>query len=147
MGRTGNLLPYDEFSKVRPDVSPEEYGRYKAFKFKKGEDYNPIDDGQITVAAGGIKYTNEGIHGPEVQFLGRSLPVTTGLVPFAAAVAGTALGAKYGGKRPIRSGFMGGLGGLAVGQIGGNMLEQERRRRNQAENEADQQQMNMNMMP
>ena len=26
MGRTGNLLPYDEFVKVRPDVSKEEYG-------------------------------------------------------------------------------------------------------------------------
>ena len=25
MGRTGNLLPYDEFVKVRPDVSKDEY--------------------------------------------------------------------------------------------------------------------------
>ena len=32
---------------------------------------------------------------------------------------------------------MGGLGGLAVGQVAGNMLEQERRRRNAAENELD----------
>ena len=41
-----------------------------------------------TLPTGVAKYTNEGIHGPEVQFLGRSLPVTTGLIPFAGAVAG-----------------------------------------------------------
>ena len=35
MGRTGNLLPYEDFVKVRPDVSGEEFGRYKAFKFDK----------------------------------------------------------------------------------------------------------------
>ena len=45
MGRTGNLLPYDEFVKVRPDVSKEEYGRYKAFKFDKEDRLNPFDDG------------------------------------------------------------------------------------------------------
>ena len=39
--------------------------------------------------------------------------------------------------RPIRGGLVGGLGGLAVGQIGGNLIEGERRRRNQAENEMD----------
>ena len=26
LGRTGNLLPWDEFKKVRPDVSKDEYG-------------------------------------------------------------------------------------------------------------------------
>ena len=41
MGRTGNLLPYDEFSKVRPDVSKDEYGRYQAFKYDKNTDLNP----------------------------------------------------------------------------------------------------------
>jgi hypothetical protein len=43
MGRTGNLLPYDDFVKVRPDVSGDEYGRYKAFKFDKPLlDVNPL---------------------------------------------------------------------------------------------------------
>jgi hypothetical protein len=45
LGRTGNLLPYPEFVKVRPDVSGDEYGRYKAFKFDK-PDINPFDDGK-----------------------------------------------------------------------------------------------------
>jgi len=138
MGRTGNLLPYDEFREVRPDVSPDEYGRYKAFKYEKPLlDVNPFDDGQVGIGAGFLKATDEGIHGPEIQMLGRSLPVTTGVVPFATAVAGAALGGKYGGAKPVRRGFYGGMAGLAAGQIVGNIIETERRRRNTVENELD----------
>lgn len=133
LGKTGNLLPYSEFKEVRPDVSPEEYAAYSAFKYDNRMDLNPFDDGQVVAPAGILKYTNEGIHGPEVQFLGRSLPVTTGLIPFATALAGGAVGVKSG--RPIRGGLLGGLTGLAVGQIGGQLLEQERRRRNTIENQ------------
>jgi hypothetical protein len=155
MGRTGNLLPYEDFVKVRPDVSPDEFGRYKAFKFDKSLDVD-LSDGDIGLPGGAVKYTSEGIHGPEIQFLGRSLPVTTGIVPFASAVAGAALGAanlgpktgdaaqtlnpvkrQFGSDKPIRRGFMGGLAGLAVGQVTGNIIENERRRRNTVENELD----------
>ena len=52
---------------------------------------NLFDDGQVVLPTGVLKYTNEGIHGPEVQFLGRSLPVDTGIMPTAAAIVGTAL--------------------------------------------------------
>ena len=137
LGRTGNLLPYDEFKKVRPDVSREEYGRYKAFKFDKQEDWNPADDGQTTMLGGALKYTNEGIHGPEMQFLGRSLPVTTGFTPFIGAVAGGTAGlrARRVGQGAITAGTLGGFGGLAAGSVLGNALEQERRRRNKLENE------------
>jgi hypothetical protein len=157
MGRTGNLLSYPEFSEVRPDVSGDEFGRYKAFKYDKPLfDINPFDDGQTGVFAGALKTTNEGIHGPEVQFLGRSLPLTTGIVPFASAVAGAALGGRdfgpktgdaaqtpnaikrqFGSDKPVRRGFIGGMAGLAVGQIAGNIIESERRRRNTVENELD----------
>ncbi len=132
LGRTGNLLPYDEFVKVRPDVSKGEYNAYKAFKWNKNADYD-LTDGDLTSHAGAIKYTDEGIHGPEVQFLGRSLPVTTGVVPYLGAVAGGVAGVRT--KRPIKGGLLGGLGGLAAGQIGGNLIEGERRRRNKEENE------------
>lgn len=137
MGRTGNLLPYDEFKKVRPDVSPSEFGKYKAFKFDKKEDYNPLDDGKISALAGALKYTNEGIHGPEVQFLGRSLPVTTGVTPFVTSLIGSSMGVKGKrlGKGAVTRGVIGGLGGLGVGQLLGNAIEQERRRRNMVENE------------
>ena len=134
MGRTGNLLPYEEFNQVRPDVSKDEYGRYQAFKYNKNEDWNPLD-GDMTIAAGALKTTDEGIHGPEVQFLGRSLPVTTGVVPYLSALAGGAAGVSR--ARPIRGGMIGGLAGLAVGQVAGNLLEGERRRRNLEENLED----------
>ena len=136
MGRTGQLLPYEEFKKVRPDVSRDEYNRYQAFKYDKREDYNPMD-GDLTIGAGALKFTDEGIHGPEVQFLGRGLPVTTGIVPYTAALAGGLAGAKYGArsKQAAIGGLLGGLGGLAVGQVGGNIIEGERRRRNSLENQ------------
>ena len=139
LGRTGNLLPWNEFKEVRPDVSKDEYMRYKAFKFDKETDLNPFDDGKMTLPAGVMKYTDEGIHGPEVQFLGRSMPVTTAILPTATAVLGTAMGVhnKYNRGRPIRSGVAGGAIGTAAGMAIGNLLEQERRRRNAAENQND----------
>ncbi len=133
LGRTGNLLPYSEFSKVRPDVSKEEYNRYKAFKWKKDGDMD-LSDGEFTVPTGVIKGTMDGIHGPEVQFLGRSLPVTTGFVPYASAIAGGAVGLRT-KKNALRNGLIGSMGGLVGGQVVGNLVEQERRRRNKKENE------------
>ena len=134
MGRTGNLLPYDEFVKVRPDVSKEEYNKYQAFKYDKNEDWNPLD-GDMTMLGGAVKTTNEGIHGPELQFLGRSLPVTTGVIPYATSLAGGAIGVAT--NRPIRGGVVGGMAGLVGGQILGNLIEGERRRRNKEDNERD----------
>ena len=139
LGRTGNLLPYDEFSKVRPDVSPEEYRAYKAFKYDKNVDLNPFDDGKVTLPTGVIKYTNEGIHGPELQFLGRGLPITTGAIPYGGALAGTILGVKT--RNPIRNGLLGGVAGLATGGVSGDLIEQERRNRNMRENERKSQQV------
>ena len=39
--------------------------------------------------------------------------------------------------KPIRGGFVGGMAGLAAGQVMGNLIEGERRRRNKEENERD----------
>ena len=125
MGRTGDLLPYDEFSQYRPDVSKGEYNKYKAFKYDKKEDWNPTD-GDFTVINGLLKGTTEGIHGPELQMLGRSLPATTTLTPFLGAVAGGAIGVK--GRRPIRDGTIGGFAGLAAGATTGIIAEEMRRR-------------------
>ena len=92
-------------------------------------------DGDTTILGGALKTTDEGIHGPELQFLGRSLPVTTGIVPYASALAGGAAGVAS--RRPLKGGILGGFAGLAAGQIGGNLIEGERRRRNKEENERD----------
>ena len=143
LGRTGSLLNWDDFKKVRPDVSKDEYMRYKAFKYDNKLDLNPMD-GDVVLPGGIIKYTDEGIHGPEVQFLGRSLPVATGILPTAAAIAGTAYGARIGAGqnnvrgRGVRGGLIGGLSSLAASTIAGNVIEQERRKRNKAENERNQ---------
>jgi len=136
LGKTGNLLPYEEFSKYRPDVDIGEYNRYKAFKYDKDIDVNPFDDGQVTLPVGVAKFTMEGIHGPEAQFLGRSLPVTTTLVPYLGALLGGVAGVtnespdKYGKKRrrPIKRGLIGGMAGLAVGSTTGLIAEELRRR-------------------
>ena len=139
LGRTGNLLPWSEFQKVRPDVSKDEYMRYKAFKFDKDGDANIFDDGQVTLPSGVLKYNNDGIHGAEVQFLGRSLPLHTAILPAATAIAGTALGVspRFSRGRPITSGFIGGMAGALGGMATGNAIEDERRRRNAAANNLD----------
>lgn len=134
LGRTGELLPFNEFTKVRPDVSRDEYERYKAFKWDKNTDLNLLDDGKVGAPLGAAKWTNEGIHGPELQFLGKSLPLTTGIVPFATATAGAAMGARYGGRTPIKMGLAGGIGGLLGGEGLGALIENERRNRNMREN-------------
>ena len=134
MGRTGDLLPYDEFSKYRPDVSKGDYNRYKAFKYDKKEDWNPTD-GDFTVINGLLKGTTEGIHGPELQMLGRSLPATTTLAPFLGAVAGGAIGVRHKRNKalnqpgkPIKYGTIGGFTGLAAGGTAGIIAEEMRRR-------------------
>ena len=143
LGRTGNLLPYEEFSKYRPDVDIGEYNRYKAFKYDKELDYDPRD-GNLNLLPGGVlKATADGIHGPEVQFLGRSLPVTTTMVPYLGALAGGYLGVtnespdKNGVKRrrPIKRGLIGGMTGLAAGAGTGLVLEEMRRRASSNQNQ------------
>jgi hypothetical protein len=148
LGRTGGLLDYDEFKKVRPDVTKGEYNAYKAFKYDNSTDLNPFD-GDFTIPSGVIKGTTDGIHGPEIQFLGRSLPLTTAAVPFASAVIGGALGvrrgrdyrkggAKYGTPDPnaVKNGLIGSSTGAIGGIVVGNLLEAERRKRNEASNQA-----------
>jgi len=126
-GRTGDMLNYNEFVKERPDVSPEEYKAYKAFKYDKDMDLNPFDDGQVNLLPGGVaKFTADGIHGPEAQFFGKSLPLLEGGIPVAAALAATTYGATR--EKPIRRGLQYGLGGYAVGTAAGAIAEQIRRR-------------------
>ena len=135
LGRTGNLLNWDDFKEVRPDVSKDEYMAYKGFKFDNRMDFDPTDGDLSVLPMGVLKYTQEGIHGPEIQFLGRSLPLATAILPTVGAIAGTTYGAKRGG---VRGGLIGGMSALAASSIAGNVIEQERRKRNKAENERDQ---------
>ena len=102
LGRTGRLLPYDEFAKERPDVDKGEYQRYKAYQFNKQTDLNPLD-GDFNVL-GALRGTTEGIHGPEINFMGKAIPLLTGVLPTAAAVAGIRRGITKAGDRLRRDG-------------------------------------------
>ena len=84
IGMTGRLLPYDEFVKERPDVSRGEYEAYKAYLFG-----SPMP----------VKFNPDGIHGAEVNLLGKSIPLLTGVLPVAGGVAGGAIGLRMAGKR------------------------------------------------
>ena len=138
LGRTGNLLNYDEFKEVRPDVSKGEYNAYKAFKYDKDIDINPFDDGKVTLPAGVLKATMDGIHGPEIQFLGRSMPLLTSILPTAGAILGTAAGVRYNkgkSRTAIRDGLIGGGAGLAGSTAAGLIAEEFRRRAGSVSNE------------
>jgi len=97
LGRTGRLLPYSEFAKERPDVDKGEYQRYKAYQFNKETDLNPLD-GDFNIL-GALRGTTEGIHGPEINFMGKAIPLLTGVLPTAAAVAGIRRGITKAGDR------------------------------------------------
>jgi hypothetical protein len=90
IGRRGALLPYDEFVKDRPDVSREQYQAYRAYLH-----------GNKSI----LKGTTEGIHGPEVNFLGRSMPLLTGVLPIAGGVLGGRIGLRMAGESAAREGL------------------------------------------
>lgn len=96
LGRRGDILPWSEFKKVRPDVTKDEYMQYKAYKWDKGLDLNPFDDGDFNLFGGLIKGTDNGINGGEIQFLGKHMETDTVLTPSIAAALGAAAGAAYG---------------------------------------------------
>jgi len=89
LGRSGALLPYDEFVKERPDVSKGEYEAYKAYLFGNGMP---------------IKATLEGIQGPELTFMGKSIPLATGVLPAVAAVIGARRGTRAGALKVAAAG-------------------------------------------
>jgi hypothetical protein len=84
VGRSGSLLPYKEFVQERPDVSPGEYESYKAF---------------LHGDKGLIKFTPDGINGPEVNFVGKSIPLLTGLLPLVGGIVAGRAGLRMAGKR------------------------------------------------
>lgn len=92
LGRSGSLLPYEEFVKERPDVSRAEYDAYKQYLFG---DRSPL------------KFTTEGIHGPEVTFLGKSVPIATGVLPALAGVVGAGYGVNRAARRLYKRGSLG----------------------------------------
>jgi hypothetical protein len=89
IGRHGRMLPFDEFTKDRPDVSREQYDAYRRYRY-----------GDRSI----LKGTMDGIHGPEVNFLGRSMPVLTGMLPIAGGVLGARAGLRMAGHHLDQTG-------------------------------------------
>jgi len=84
LGKSGNLLPYEQFKLERPDVSEEEYQEYKRFLHGNKSP---------------LKATLEGINGPEVNFMGKSVPVVTTILPVIASIVGSRYGARKAAER------------------------------------------------
>jgi hypothetical protein len=139
LNREGRLLDASDALLERPDLTYGEYQKYKGYLRDREIDLNLFDDGKINI--GGILKTNpDGIHGPEVSFMGKTLDVNQTLLPTASTILGSTAAA-YATKRlgmskaaNIATLFGGGMAGLAAGNLAGNTLEQERRRRNFQEN-------------
>lgn len=111
VGRTGKILPWEQFHEERPDVSPEEYVAHKKYQQSEG-------------TLGVLKGTWNGIDGPEAQFMGYRVPLTAAL-----QTGGALAGAVAASKLPQGTGRIaavtgkpgrmlgGGLAGLAAGKV------------------------------
>lgn len=81
-GRTGRVLPWEEFTEERPDVAPGDYGAYRAHQFNSG----PL--------LGIAKATSRNIDAePEFTMMGFRVPLSA-----ASTVGGTLIGGIAGAK-------------------------------------------------
>lgn len=66
-GRRGRLLPWEQFSQERPDISFDQYDKYQQYLYNK-------DENILREMTGGlVKGTMEGIDGPEINVMGYSV--------------------------------------------------------------------------
>lgn len=85
LGRTGKLLPWEQFSQERPNVSYDQYEKYKEYLRDPG-------------FLGLVKGTTEGVDGPEARIMGyRVTPL--GAVAALGTLGAVAAGARLAGKR------------------------------------------------
>ena len=101
LGRNGKLMDQADFLLERPDVSAGEYQQYKGYLRDRDIDLNIFDDGKFNLG-GVLKNNPDGIHGAELSFLGKSIPVNEAVLPTVAATLGTAAGALLPNIRRLR---------------------------------------------
>lgn len=140
-GRTGRLLPFDEFTAERPDVSREDYDAAKMHQWDKG-----------LLGLGLVKGTGRNIEGePEFTMMGFRVPlsaVSSALGGLAGSVAGADLGEKLiakqmekrvaaggaldgaskaflkEGPRRLAGSVLGTLAGAAAGNLGSRLVNE-----------------------
>ena len=88
LNQHGQLLPYQEYVKERPDIAPSTYAQYKRYQHLKPEAgqlvrYDPQTQ-SVSALGGVIRGTARGLNDPEIRLKG--VPVT------ASAAIGTAAG-------------------------------------------------------
>lgn len=112
LGRTGKLLPYEQFREERPDVAPEEYAAYKDYLADPG------------VLGGVVKGTMNGIDGPEARFMGYRVPAEAALST-AGMLGGVYAGSQIQSPRIAKVGRMaiGGVGGMLAGKVLGSFVD------------------------
>ena len=127
-GRTGRVLPWEEFTAERPEVSYDDYKSYAAYQFDKGP-----------LGIGLIRATNRNLDGePEVQAMGFRVPFSAATAA-AGTMAGGYLGARHAeslinaelaeriklppgpGPRRLAGAVVGGVLGAIGGKVTGNL--------------------------
>jgi hypothetical protein len=125
-GRTGRVLPWEQFTEERPDVGPEDYAAYKRHQF---------DGGVLDI--GLIKGTSRNLEGePEGTMMGFRVPLSaagTGLGALGAGVIGAHVGGRgvspgtgssdsrlltRVGPRRMAGSLLGGVLGAIAGNLG-----------------------------
>lgn len=93
-GRKGRVLPWEEFTLERPDVSYEQYKKYRDWQYGKTDD-DLIDD----LTLGTAKFTREGLNGsPEFNMMGVSITPLGAAAAVGAALAARKANHHFGGK-------------------------------------------------
>lgn len=117
-GRTGRVLPWEDFTLERPDVSPSDYGSYRAHQFDSG----PL--------LGVFKATSRNIDAePEFTMMGFRVPLSSAATTGGALIGGIAganvldgminaeMGSRFGGALKARGNRR--LAGFALGALAG----------------------------
>ena len=105
----GQMLPYGEFKKERPDVMPSTYRDYMAYQYAKPEAGSLVSidpkRGSFTAAAGLVRGSAKGLNDPEIRVKGFK-------------VTASELGGMYAGTQAMKA-TMGFLGkqGTGAGEI------------------------------
>ena len=127
-GRTGRVLPWEEFTAERPEVSYDDYKDYAAYQFDKGP-----------LGIGLIRGTTRNLDGePELQLMGFRVPLSAATAALG-SMGGAYLGATHAdalinaemaeriklptgvGPRRLAGAMVGGVLGAIGGKITGNL--------------------------
>ena len=91
LGQHGDLMPYSDFVKERPDVMPSTLANYRRYKSKKPAAGERLDidteRGAFTALGGAVRGTSRGLHDPEIRIKG--IPVSANATLGIAAGLGT----------------------------------------------------------